>query len=59
MVHDGVGELDDRRQAAGLGAFQPGFQKWGTLVAILDRIDVLEGQAILVGLLSLEVLVLE
>ena len=59
MIHDGVGNLDDRRQIAGLGVFQPGFQEGSTLMAILDREDVLKGQAELVGLRRLEVLVFE
>ncbi len=59
MIHDGVGNLDDRRQIAGLGVFQPGFQEGSPLMAILDREDVLKGQAELVGLRRLEVLVFE
>ena len=42
-----------------LAFFQAGFQERGTLVAILDREDVLKGQAVLVRLCRLEVLILE
>lgn len=44
VIHDRVGYLDRRRQAAGFGFLYPGLQESGTLMPILEREDVLKGQ---------------
>ena len=59
MVHEGVGALDQRGQSGCLGVFHPSLEENGALVAVLVGEDLLDGEAVLIGLGRLEVLVLE